>query len=109
MTVSYPWIIESPVTQGENATIPWTVTFPWATTLASATVQVFKKGTTTNIAGTVMPTGSHTTSGNSLTMKNLTALTGGESYIVAIQITVDGVADEFFLEVRALRESTGGI
>ena len=101
------WIIESPVTQGKNASIPWVVTFPWASTLASATVQVFKKGTTTDIAGTVMPSGSHSISGNSLTMKNLTALTGGESYIIAIQITVDGVADEYFMEVQALKESTG--
>lgn len=96
-----------PVLQGENASIPWTVTWAYATTVSSPTVQVFKQGTTTDVAGTVMPSGSHTASGNSLTMKNLTALTAGETYIVDIQITVDGVADEFFLIVKAVHEATG--
>jgi len=102
-----PWIIEGDQFQGENATIPWTIVFPWATTLASVTVQVFKEGSTADVAGTVMPSGSHSTTGNSLTMKPLTALTGGEWYILAIQITVDGVADEWFMRIGALKQETG--
>ena len=102
------WINEGiAVFQGENASVPWTITWAYATTVASPTIQVFKLGTTTDVAGTVMPGGSHTASGNSLTMKNLTAMTAGETYVVAIQITVDGIADEFFLLVKALHESTG--
>ena len=102
------WINEGrPVFQGENATIPWTVTWAYATTVSSPTVQVFKLGDTTDAASTYMPSGSHTTSGNSLTMKNLTVLVGGEDFIVAIQITVDGIADEFFMKVHALHEATG--
>ena len=96
-----------PVVQGQNASIPWTITFPWATSVTSPTVAVYKKGTTSDVSGTVMPSGSHTVSGNSLTMKNLTSLTAGESYIVDIRITVDGIADEFFLEVKALRQELG--
>jgi hypothetical protein len=103
-----PWINEGvPVEQGENASVPWSVKWPSASTVASPTVKVYKKGTTTDVAATVMPSGSHTASGNLLTMKNLTALTGGESYIISITITVDGVVDEFFMAVRCLKQETG--
>ena len=101
------FIIESPVVQGVNASIPWTIVFPWATSVTSPTVAVFKKGTTTDVASTVMPLGSHTVSGNSLTLKNLTSLTAGERYIIDIRITIDGILDELFLEVIALRQETG--
>ena len=101
------FIIESPVVQGVNASIPWTIVFPWATSVTSPTVAVFKKGTTTDVASTVMPLGSHTVSGNSLTMKNLTSMTAGESYIVDIRITIDGIADELYLQVDCLRQETG--
>lgn len=102
-----PWIVEGKQYQGENASIPWSVSFPWATTVTVSTVKVFKKGTTTDIASTVMPSGSHSASGNTITLKPLTALTGGESYIISMTVSVDGVTDEWFMEVGALKEETG--
>lgn len=96
-----------PVEQGENAEIPWTITFPWATSLGTPAVAVYKDGTTTDVAGTVMPSGSHSTSGNQLTMKVLKLLTGGETYIISITVAVDSITDEWFMEVDALKSETG--
>ena len=111
MATNKPWILESPLKQGELAIIPWTITWPWATTVGAATktVAVYKKGTTTDVAGTVMPAGSHTAAGNQLTMKPLKLLAGGEKYIVSITIDVDGITDEYFLEVYALKSETGAL
>ena len=107
--MSKTWILESPLMQGENAEIPWTITWPWATTVGSTTktVAVYKRGTTTDVEGTVMPGGSHTASGNQLTMKPLKLLVGGEKYIISITIDVDGITDEYFVEVYALKSETG--
>ena len=109
MATNKPWVLESPLKQGERAIIPWTVTWPWASAVGATTitVKVYKKGTTTDVAGTVMPDGSHTASGNSLTMKALKLLVGGEKYIISILIDVDGVTDEYFIEVFALKSETG--
>ena len=103
------WLIESPVKQGENAQIPWTISWPDATTVgaSSITVKVYKKGTTTDVASTVMPDGSHSASGNTVTLKVLKLLTGGERYIVSVTTDVDGVTDEYFFEVIALKQETG--
>jgi hypothetical protein len=92
--------------QGAGASIPWVLSFAWATTVASPTaVTVYKNGTDTS--ATNMPSGSHSVSGTNLTLKPLTALIGGELYIVDVIITVDGVPDEFWLPVQALKSTTG--
>ena len=107
--MSKPWILEVPLEQGETAEIPWTVVWNSATTVgaASIAVAVYKLGTTTDVAGTVMPTGTHTASGNSITMKPLKLLTGGEKYIISITTDIDGIVDETFGEVWALKSETG--
>ena len=107
--MSKTWILEVPLEQGENAEIPWTIVWPSAAAVgaASIAVAVYKLGTTTNVASTVMPTGTHTASGNSITMKPLKLLTGGEKYIISITTDIDGVVDETFGEVWALKSETG--
>ena len=109
MATNSPWIIDSPVSQGENAVIAWGITWPKATTVGASTktVAVYKKGTTTNVASTVMPSGSHIAYGNLLALKALQLLTGGEKYIISITIDIDGVTDEYFMEVWALKSETG--
>ena len=93
------WILESPVHVVEGISIPFTITFPWATTVsASPTVEIYKDGSSTNTASTYMPSGSHSVSGNTLTMKNLTAVVPGK-YVLVINATVDGVADVWKLGV----------
>ena len=92
--------------QGENASIPWVLSFPWATTVASPTsVTVYKGGTDTS--STNMPSGSHSVSGTNLTLKSLTALVGGELYMIDVVVSVDGVVDEWWLPVQALKKQTG--
>lgn len=92
--------------QGENASIPWVLNFSWATTVASPTsVTVYKGGS--DATSTTMPSGSHSVSGNNLTLKNLTALTGGELYMIDVVVSIDGVVDEFWLPVQALKKQTG--
>jgi hypothetical protein len=99
-------ILESPVYQGAGASIPWTVVFPWATTVSAATVTAYKDGT--DVTSTVL-SGDQTLSGNRLTMKTLGSLTGGEKYTLSIVATVDGVADQWFLEVWAVKSTTGAV
>jgi hypothetical protein len=96
---------ESPIYQGAGATVPYSVTFPFATTVAAGTIAVYKNGA--DVTSTVMPSGSHSASGNVLTLKPLTALTGGETYLISIAATVDGVADQWFCEVKAVKTTTG--
>ena len=100
------FILDSPIYQGENATVPYSITFPWATTVGSSpTVVVYKNGT--DVTSTAMPSGSHSASGKTLTLKPLTALLGGETYIIDILATIDSVVDEWFLEVKAVKKTTG--
>ena len=102
------WINEGePVYLGENAAVPLTVTFPWATALGTPTITAYREGNATNVADTVMPSGSHTTSGNQLTLKAFSGGTGGETYILSIVIAVDSVTDEWFLKVGVLKKETG--
>lgn len=66
---------------------------------------VYKNGS--DVTSTTMPAGSHAVSGTNLTLKNLTALIGGELYMIDIVVAVDGVVDEWWQPVQALRETTG--
>jgi len=80
------WAIESPINIVEGSTITLACTFWGSVTSPSATVYRKK----TNVTSTVMPSGSHTVSGSIATLKPLTALVGGASYIIAVQGTVSG-------------------
>jgi len=92
------WLVESPVYQGTEATVPYSIAFEGVTTIASPSITVYKGGA--DVTSTVMPSGSHSTSGNVLTMKPLTALVNGSEYVISIVATADGVAKEWFLAVR---------
>jgi hypothetical protein len=96
------WLLESPISIVAHASvsIPLTVVFPWATSVSAVSDVKVYKGTEDTTA-TNMPSGSHTSSGNSLTTKNLTALVPGATYTIVIVATVDGITDAWMLEVRA--------
>jgi len=99
------FLLESPIYQGAGATVTYSIQFPWATTCATPTIAAYKGGTT--VTTTVFPSGSASASGNTITLAPLTALTGGEAYIISIVDAVDGVTDQWFLEVRAVSSTTG--
>jgi uncharacterized protein (DUF2141 family) len=87
------WLEESPFYLVEGATPKITVTFPWASTITGTpTVEMYKDRSSTDTAGTYMPSGSVSTSGNSLTTKALAVLVPGK-YAIVINAVVDGVAD----------------
>ncbi len=91
--------------QGELASIPWVLAFTWATTVSSPTsVTAYKAGT--DVSTTVL-SGSNSVSGANLTLKTLGSLTGGELYMIDIVVAVDGVTDEWWLPVQALKKTTG--
>ena len=110
------WILDSPMIQGANASIPWTIVFPWATTVTITTadntdVGIFREGddTETDLADTHMSSGAHAYSGNSIILRNLASLVSGETYIVSIRPTVDGVQDEWWFKVKCPRTATGRV
>ena len=98
------WASQSPVNVVEGVTIPFTGTFPWATTVTTGvTAEVYKDGSSTDSASTYMPAGSHTTSGNTLTTKPLTALVPGK-YVIVINATVDSVLDVWKVQVNVQKQ-----
>lgn len=87
------WLEESPMYLVEGATPTITVTFPWASTITGTpTVEMYKDGSSTDTAATYMPSGSVSTSGNSLTSKALAVLVPGK-YVIVFNATVDGILD----------------
>lgn len=98
------WVIESPINIVEGATIPLTVTFPWATAVTTVpTVEIYKDGSSTDSAATYMPSGSHTASGNTQTLKPLTALIPGK-YVIVMNSTVDSVLDVWKIQANVQKQ-----
>ena len=93
------WLEGSPGYLVEGATPKITVPFSWASTITGTpTVEMYKDGSSTDTAGTYMPSGSVTTSGASLTTKALADLVPAK-YVIVINATVDGVADVWKLGI----------
>ena len=80
------WAVESPIRVIEGSTVTLACTFWGAVTSPNAAVY---RGRTPYTA-TVMPSGSHSASGAIVTLKPLTALVGGNRYVVAVTGTVSG-------------------
>lgn len=97
------WLNESPVTVVAGATRTYTVTYEGASSVSSPSAIAYKDGT--DVSATVFPSGSITASGTTVTMKPLTALSGGEVYVIAITATVDGNTDVRKLKVIAANPS----
>jgi len=111
--VERKWLINGDQVQGPNASIPYTIVFPWATTVTITTgdntdVAVYREGDDgeTDRADTHITT-SHSYSGNQITLGKLHSLQGGETYIVAVSPTIDGVKDTYWFKVICPRESSG--
>ena len=83
-----PLVQESPVILVAGETRTFTVVFQGVTAVTSPSAIVYKGGA--DVSSTVMPSGSASASGNTATLKPLTALTAGETYVVAVTATCDG-------------------
>lgn len=76
----------------------FTATLNGATTLdvSSATMAIYKNGSSSDLASTHLVSGdSITASGNIVTLKKITALTGGATFTVVFGLLVDGVLKHF--------------
>ena len=80
------WADESPRPVVEGATINISATY-WGT---PTTVSAVVYRNTTDVSSTCMPSGSVSITGNTATLKPLTAMTGGNRYVVAVTGTVGG-------------------
>ena len=83
-----PDILGSPIWQFEGETVTYTVTVEGTSAPSSPSATVYKNGT--DVTSTVMPSGSHTASGQVITMKPVTALVAGSDYSIMLQATVGG-------------------
>lgn len=71
----------------EGETITYACEF-WDTA-TSPSCKVYKNGSSTDYASVVMPSGSHSASGTTVTLKPATAMVGGARYVFAVTATVE--------------------
>ena len=96
---------ESPLVQGIDERIAYTVTTtPWGSTPTSPVV-VAKEVTTgvpgTDVTATVFPTNVPTVSGDIITLSLLRSLTVDKVYRIEVQFTISGNLFEMFFIVKA--------
>jgi hypothetical protein len=68
--------------------ITWAIVFTGATSISSVSVTVYQAGT--DVTSTVMPTGTASVSGSTVTLPTLKSLTADLSYRIVVTATVDG-------------------
>ena len=99
------WLLESPIVAIEGESLVFNVTMLGASSVSSPTAFVYFNGT--DVTSAAMPSGSHSVSGNVITLKALSVLAayaGGELVVVP-QATVDGNTELRKFMVSVLRAS----
>jgi hypothetical protein len=92
MSDSPVWVDQSPKALGQGSTPTYTLVYGGANSVSTvgAIIEVYKNGTGSDLSST-MTTGAFVASGNSLTLKTIQNLVGGNNYVVYIYALVDGV------------------
>ncbi len=93
-TLNDVWLINSPQTIVEGTSITYTITFPFATACTASTAKCYKG--TTDTTTTNLPAGSDARADNTCTLKPLTAMIGGETYVIAVTVTLDAQATQIW-------------
>jgi len=75
---------------GTGSIEPLSFQFDDYTSVGVVSVAAYKNGSGADLASTIMPSGSHSVSGNILTTKPIQNLTAGCYYILSIIVTVNG-------------------
>lgn len=72
-------------------------------------IAIFKNGTGTDLSATHMPTGAATVSGNIITTPAIQSLVGGNFYILAVVVTVNGTLQQkhAFVRINCVNEKSG--
>ena len=93
---------------GERETKTISIQYDDYSTVTVSAVYVFRNNT--DVTSTVMPSGSHSVSNNVLTMKPITAINGGDTYLIDISVTVPG-GDivQRWIEVKGIKNETGRV
>jgi hypothetical protein len=94
------YLLESPLTLVAGTSRTLSVVFQRVTAVSSPVATVYKDGS--DVTATVMPAGSASVAGNVATLKPLTALIGGEEYVLALSVTADGDTDVKKLIIKAV-------
>jgi hypothetical protein len=82
-------IIESPLYQGEDERIPYTLTTtPWGSSPTSPAVVVKLESDLSDVTATVIPSGSASVAGDVITLPIIRNLTTGVRYRLEIQFTI---------------------
>ena len=104
LDTNYLWLKEDPLEMIEGEVVTFSVTFEGITACSSPTAKVYRNET--DVTSTAMATGSHSASGNVVTLKPLTAGTsdGGEIYVVVVQATADGNTEKRKVRVYILKD-----
>ena len=99
-------IVESPVAQGADEIIAYTLTTTqWGSTPSSVAVTVFSVvgDVITDVTTTVMPVNSPSVSGDVITLSPLKLLTVGVNYRLEIKFTSSGNVFEAFATINGER------
>jgi len=98
------WCLESPVVMIAGETRGFTITYLGQTAVSSPVATVYKG--TTNVTSTVMPSETAASaSGNVVTLKQVTALVGGETYVVCVATTINPNSDIRKFEIKCVKAS----
>jgi len=94
-------IIESPIYQGADETITYTLTTtPWGSS-PTAPVLTVKNDAGADVTSTVAPSGSTTATGDVITLKPISGLTAGTRYRMEIRFTLGVSVFETFADLIA--------
>lgn len=88
-TKEQAWALEPDIQAVAGETLTITCTYRGAAAVASGSATAWYKRGKTEITATVFPSGSVTASGNTLTLKPLTAMVAGNRYVIVVTGTVD--------------------
>lgn len=92
-------IVESPLRQGEDETIAYTLTTtPWGSSPSSVSVKLYEGADRTDRSSTML-SGSPDTTGDVITTPAVTGLTYGEVYRLEIKFTISGNVFEAFARI----------
>jgi hypothetical protein len=97
------WMEISPIAACASDAFPITDTLNAGTTITAMSVKIYLGST--DVTAVNMTTGSESYSGNVYTTKIINVLRGGNSYILAAKITIDGVVTTRKCEIRVQKDS----
>ena len=97
------WMPISPLACCAGDNFPITDTLTGGTTISALSVKIYLGST--DKTSTNMSTGSQSYSGNVYTTKNISALLGGNVYVLAATVTIDGVTTTRKCEIRVQKDS----